>query len=155
VLGVDGRCDGGYICWWPAAGLAVECDAEPAPWPDWLLGEIHPQPPGLGQSRQDRGGTCNFAHFAHFAQSRERRSSPRYCVAALRNAGQRIAAAPLGSRNATLNAEAYSIGRLILVDGLDRQQAADALAAAAIAAGLSARETLATLRSAFGARGLA
>jgi hypothetical protein len=154
VPGIDGRGDGGYIVWWPMAGLAVECDAHPAPWPSWLLGEIHPQPLDLGQSRQDGGRTCNFAYFAHFAQSRERRSSPRYCVAALRDAEQRIAAAPLGSRNATLNREAYSIGRLVLAGGLVDQEAADALAAAAIAAGLPARETLATLGSAFRARGL-
>jgi hypothetical protein len=53
-----------------------------------------------------------------------------------------------------LNREAYSIARLIVSGALDAQDAADALAATAIAAGLSPRETEATLRSAFGARGL-
>src|SRR3954452_19812436 len=40
VVGIDGRCTGGYIIWWPAAGLPVLCDAAPAPWPDWLLAEL-------------------------------------------------------------------------------------------------------------------
>jgi hypothetical protein len=34
--GVDVRGDGGYLIWWPAAGLAVLRDAPLAPWPEWL-----------------------------------------------------------------------------------------------------------------------
>ena len=43
-LGVDTRADGGYIIWWPSAGLPVLSDAPPAPWPDWLLEEFRPKP---------------------------------------------------------------------------------------------------------------
>ena len=32
--GVDVRADGGYILWWPAAGLPMLSDAPIAPWPD-------------------------------------------------------------------------------------------------------------------------
>jgi hypothetical protein len=78
----------------------------------------------------------------------------RYAGAALRNAAERIVLAPVGARNHTLNTEAYSIGRLIAEGLLDPQQVADTLASAAIAAGLPPRETEATLRSAFRARGL-
>jgi hypothetical protein len=41
VPGIDGRADGGYVVWWPAAGEGVICDATPAPWPTWLLAELH------------------------------------------------------------------------------------------------------------------
>jgi hypothetical protein len=37
ALGVDTRASGGYILWWPAAGLPVISDATPAPWPEWIL----------------------------------------------------------------------------------------------------------------------
>jgi hypothetical protein len=36
VPGVDVRGDGGYVIWWPIAGLPVLCDAQLAPWPEWL-----------------------------------------------------------------------------------------------------------------------
>jgi hypothetical protein len=42
VRGVDVRSDGGYIIWWPAAGLPVLSDAAIAPWPYWLLGRLLP-----------------------------------------------------------------------------------------------------------------
>jgi hypothetical protein len=35
--GVDVRAEGGYILWWPAAGLPVLSDAPITPWPDWLV----------------------------------------------------------------------------------------------------------------------
>ena len=35
--GVDVRADGGYVIWWPRAGLRVLSDAPVADWPGWLL----------------------------------------------------------------------------------------------------------------------
>jgi hypothetical protein len=34
--GVDVRGDGGYVIWWPIAGLPVLRQAPLAPWPEWL-----------------------------------------------------------------------------------------------------------------------
>src|SRR5262245_56640014 len=38
--GVDVKADGGCVTWWPANGLPVLCDAEPAPWPARLLAQL-------------------------------------------------------------------------------------------------------------------
>ena len=42
--GIDVRADGGYVVWWPAAGLPVLQDAPPAPWPDNLLWRLRSKP---------------------------------------------------------------------------------------------------------------
>jgi Bifunctional DNA primase/polymerase, N-terminal len=42
--GVDTRGGGGYIIWWPAAGLPVLEDTAPAPWPAWLLAQLQTPP---------------------------------------------------------------------------------------------------------------
>jgi hypothetical protein len=52
VPGIDGRGDGGYVIWWPAAGLPVWCDAPTAMWPEWLLIELQP-PPSTARSTYD------------------------------------------------------------------------------------------------------
>jgi hypothetical protein len=44
ALGVDTRANGGYVIWWPAAGLPIISDAPPAPWPQWLLAQFRPKP---------------------------------------------------------------------------------------------------------------
>jgi hypothetical protein len=44
ALGVDTRASGGYVIWWPAAGVPVISGAPLAPWPGWLLAEFHPKP---------------------------------------------------------------------------------------------------------------
>jgi hypothetical protein len=141
--GLDVRASGGYVVWWPAAGLPVLCDAPLALWPQWLLDE-------LTRSRD----AVPSAPWTPPLDPSQYRTSLRYAGAALRNAAERIARAPIGSRNSTLNAEAYCVGRFIAAGLLDPQHVADTLASAAIAAGLPPRETEATLRSALGARGL-
>jgi hypothetical protein len=140
IPGIDGRADAGYAVWWPAAGFAVLCDAPVALWPEWLVAELAPPEPPRHLSAPL---TLDPIH------------GSRYCAAALRDAARRIATAPIGARNSVLNAEAFGIGRLIAARGLSAQEAADTLAAAAVAAGLAPREVEATLRSAFGARGVA
>ncbi len=143
IAGVDGRADGGYVVWWPAAGEPVLCDAPPAVWPDWLLYELTPPPAAPPAAAWQPPAALSDHH-----------SRSRYASAALRHASERVARAGTGERNSTLNTEAYGLGRLVAAELLDGQAVADALAAAAVAAGLVPREIEATLRSAFAARGL-
>jgi Bifunctional DNA primase/polymerase, N-terminal len=143
IPGIDGRADGGYIIWWPAAGLPVLSDAPPAPWPAWLLEEL--SAPRFAAPGEVWGPAADAPH--HCVRSS-------YAGAALRRAAERLAQASIGARNRTLNQEAYGIGRLITAGFLDAQEVADALAAAAFTAGLGPREIEATLRSAFRARRL-
>jgi Bifunctional DNA primase/polymerase, N-terminal len=138
--GIDVRADGGYIIWWPAAGEPMLCDAPLAPWPQWLLDELTPRPTPRGGALSTPPSDC--------------RAGSRYAGAALRSAIERVARTPVGGRNDALNREAYGLGRLVAAGLIDVQHIADALAAAAIAGGLTPRETEATLRSALGARGL-
>jgi hypothetical protein len=141
--GVDTRADGGYAIHWPAAGLPVLCDAPPAPWPEWLIEELSPPRPAAPS-----------AVWTPSPDPSRYRATSRYASAALLHAAERVAWAPTGSRNRTLNREAYGIGRLVTGRLLDAQVAVDMLAAAAVVAGLSPREIEATLRSALRARGL-
>jgi hypothetical protein len=45
--GIDVRALGGYIVWWPSAGLAVEVDAPLALWPAWLFAQLTGAKPKL------------------------------------------------------------------------------------------------------------
>jgi hypothetical protein len=42
--GIDVRACGGYVVWWPAAGLPILSDRQPSPWPEWLLKRLRPKP---------------------------------------------------------------------------------------------------------------
>jgi hypothetical protein len=138
--GVDVRADGGYVIWWPASGQPVLRDAPPAQWPQRLLDALTPPPEPRSAVAWTAPSDClGRLH---------------YGSAALRSAVQRVARAPIGSRNNTLNREAYGLARLVATGLLDAQYVADKLAGAALAAGLLPREIKATLRSALRARGL-
>jgi hypothetical protein len=51
VPGIDVRGDGGYVIWWPIAGLSVLCDAPLAPWPEWLrVQSSSPQQPAASRA---------------------------------------------------------------------------------------------------------
>jgi hypothetical protein len=142
VIGIDGRSTGGYIVWWPAAGEPVLEAGPLAEWPDWLLTAVQPPPPATRAPWNPEPILREGGDRAH-----------RYAIAALANAAGRVAAAPAGSRNATLNGQAYGLGRLIAARALDSQTVAARLAAAAAAAGLSEREIVLTLTSALTAAG--
>ena len=66
---------------------------------------------------------------------------------------ERVARAAPGTRNDTLNAETFSLARLAATGDLDAGVVAVAMASAALAAGLPAREAMRTIGSALRAVG--
>ena len=79
------------------------------------------------------------------------RTATGYGRAALDAEVGKVAAAPSGQRNGTLNAAAYSLGQLVAGGVLDQGEVESALLDAANAAGLSDGEARATIRSGMGA----
>lgn len=77
----------------------------------------------------------------------------RYARAALAKECERVATAPDGSRNHTLNSAAFSIGQLVSGGYIPESEAFDALCAAARTAGLDEGETVKTTTSGMRAGG--
>lgn len=75
------------------------------------------------------------------------RTATGYGRAALEAEASKVAAAPGGQRNETLNAAAYSLGQLVAGGVLDQGEVESALLDAANAAGLTDGEARATIRS--------
>jgi len=133
AAGVDVRADGGYVVWWPATGLPVFDAGHCAPWPDWIEAPA-PQP-----------------RVALPSMPSHARHSDAYALGALRDAVICVASAGEGSRNSTLNGEAFALSRFIQSGALDATTIAEALACSAVCAGLSTVEIAATLKSAMSA----
>lgn len=89
----------------------------------------------------------SVADAAHVERAALSGESTRYGLAALAAEERRIALAPVGERNNALNRAAFSVGQLVAGGELEIG-ALDVVAAAAVGAGLSAGETMATVRSA-------
>jgi hypothetical protein len=145
--GIDVRADGGYLIWWPASGLPVLSDVPLAPWPDWLLSmAVPPSPP-----------PCHFSPLRRksFVSNFQDLKMAAYARAALRSAYHAVSQASEGTRNDTLNRETWSLTRFVASGELSAQDVANALTAAALAAGLNHREVIATIASALRARGIA
>ena len=138
ALGVDTRCRGGYIVWWPGQELPVRNPNMLAPWPAWLLELLLPKPPAPRAIRAFPGAGDR---------------GERYAQEALLNAAKRVSSAANGGRNHTLNRETYSVARLIGEGLLTTVQVSEYMAAAAEMAGLGERETTATINSALHAAG--
>jgi len=135
--GIDVRGDGGYIIWWPAAGLDIMDRSPAAQWPAWLAEQAMPPPP----SKMDPAAT-----------EQTLRDADRYAAGAVRAAIQSVLTAPQGRRNDTLNGEVYSLARFVPQGLLTAGQIAQAMAAAGLQAGLNQREIEKTIASALRAR---
>lgn len=138
--GLDTRGRGGYIVAAPsvhAAGNAYEwvnfLDDE-APWPDILtkLMDWRAEEPKPRNVRFPGGGKLPGGGYAE---------------AALRGELERISMAGNGTRNATLNRAAFSLGQLIADGKLDESAVRDELIAAGTAAGLTFTESVKTVDS--------
>jgi hypothetical protein len=108
--GVDVRACGGYVIWWPAAGLQVLCDAPLAQWPGWLA------PPKIAVPCGAIARPVNRTE-----------GLSRYAEAAIDAACRNIIGAPNGEQEITLVREAFSIGTLAGAGGAPETFSRDAL----------------------------
>jgi len=141
VLGphIDVRADGGYVV---GAGSRIGWQAYsarsgpllPAPLPPWLGRLVAETPIALTVP----------APRLPLADRAEGRA---YAMAALRAETSRVAAAPPGTRNDTLNRAAFSLGQLVTAGLLPPVPVITGLISAAMHAGLSQDEVVRTVRS--------
>jgi Bifunctional DNA primase/polymerase, N-terminal len=123
--GIDTRGDGGYIIWWPAAGLPVLNDISPALWPGWLLAQLQTSP----------------------ETSRKQRPAVIPDDRALARLVRVVVGAPEGQRNNLAFWAACRAGEMVTSGLIGLDTAAAVIASAAVRAGLSRREAERTVRS--------
>lgn len=146
--GIDIRGEGGYVV---GAGsvidgrsyfLAGDQGAAPfVPAPKWLLEMIG--------AAKTMGRPTRVATLPPVAPRPAGADMHPYAKAALENAPSRVAAALEGTRNDTLNAEAFMLGQIADAGGLDQTDVIAALAHGGEAAGLPAHEAWSTAQRAF------
>jgi len=124
ALGVDIKASGGYAIWWPAAGLPVLHDGEPACWPAWLLAQLKPKAPPSP---------------SRLVIPDDRR---------LQQLLRRVATAHEGERNAIAFWGACRLAEMVATDLISTNDAMALIVDAATAAGLPHNEAIATARSA-------
>ena len=116
AAGVDVRATGGYVIWWPAAGLPVLSEAPNARWPDWLRMRLSLSPrPAISRI------TVPDGH-------------------ALTRLVQMIAGARVGERNSLTYWAACRAGEMVASGLLRADAAAAVIAEAATRAGLPRSE---------------
>jgi hypothetical protein len=133
--GVDVRADGGYIIWWPAAGLPVLADAGVKPWPEWLVID----PPAAILPPPSRRALAARGHDLRPVLHRS--------LGILRT----MALAPEGERNRILFWATCRARDMVVAGELDHAagvQVLEALREAAARAGLAQREIDRTITSA-------
>jgi hypothetical protein len=120
---VDIKADDGCAIWWPAVGLPVLHDGEPASWPVWLLAQLEPKappPPSRLVIPDDRR---------------------------LQQLLRCVASAPEGQRNAIAFWSACRLAEMVATDLISANDAMALVIDAAMAAGLPRSEAIATARS--------
>ena len=136
--GVDIRGDGGYVVAPPsrhASGGRYRWagGATLAPLPAWVLEALaRPEP---------------LRRPLDHAQLRSHGAASAWAGAALASELNRVAGAPEGQRNHTLNRAAFALGQIVGAGHLDHDEVADLLARAGQCAGLGPREVAATVAS--------
>jgi hypothetical protein len=118
------RANGGYVVWWPAAGLRVLRPAPLADWPQWLLDQLMSLPKTPSAPRIVVPDAYALARFVRL-----------------------VAAAPEGERNGLTYWAACRAGEMVASGLLDAESAVAVIAEAAICAGLSRDEAERTARS--------
>jgi len=128
--GLDIRAEGGMVLVPPTPGYEVmsTCGNQPAPL--WLMALLMPAPKVKATAGSDADGEAPIRRPRdHFAR-------------ALQAAIDEIKAAPEGSRDATMNRNAYGVGRLIGPAEQPRDSVVEVLVDAAIAAGYDPAKAL-------------
>lgn len=142
VSGIDVRGDGGYIVVPPslhASGdrYAWVARTSPVPVPEWLVTVL--------DRRQDHHPAT--VHHPIVLPTLDGSRQQRYAAAALRSELAGLAAAVKGTRNATLNRAAFSLGQLVAVGLLDHDQVTAELERVARDIGLGPAEARRTIAS--------
>ena len=127
--GVDVRAESGYVIWWPRQGAPVAYDDKLAEWPDWLI-DLALQPNNLLATSPLQVRDWDEAVRDHKVTAYRFSKEETYALSALGHARKRIAAAPVGQREATLNSNAFSIGRLAGAGWINPRRCAFVLVAA-------------------------
>ena len=125
--GLDVRADGAYVLCPPTAGYVTRFETRLEPAPSWLLEALMPKHVPLAP-----GNPIELRH------------SKAYADAAVSNALGQIRDAQPGTRNHTLNRNAYGIGKLLVTCNLDFDKVLEVLVDEAIANGMPAYEALDT-----------
>lgn len=155
---IDVRGQGGYVV---AAGSRLhprpDQDDAPAETGESAYRLVHDMPtaelPGwltevIGSDRQRDNRSATSSRQIGSAPGRASAGrSDGYGPAALRGEVDRVRSAPVGQRNHTLNAAAYSLGQLVAAGALARNRVVDALTYSATSAGLEPAEIAATIDS--------
>ncbi len=127
--GIDVRGDGGYVIWWPAAGLEIlnnmPLDQLP-PWPDWAV------PPPRPEKQRSEPGTIIASGYG------------------VQRLLDFIADSPEGERNNRLHWAACRLRELWFAEPQYRENAISKLLDSAMELGLSEREAGRTIKSALG-----
>src|SRR5437660_7121675 len=135
--GIDVRGEGGSITAPPSRHASgdvyrwLKPGVEPPDAPDWLVRLALPPP------TRPRWPLSELV----------RHVGDGYAAAAIGQEAEAVASAPAGTRNHRLNLAAWRLGQLVAGGVVDEMVARDALLAAAATAGLSAHESVATVRS--------
>lgn len=122
--GVDVRAEGGFVIWWPGAGLGVLDDAPSAPWPAWLSLQLC--------RREDKPVRRNSAGANHSIRVMGYR--------ALEGVLRAVADAPEGRRRNVAFWAACRLGEQVSIGVMDAHQAIDLVVRAAEQAGLEHAE---------------
>jgi len=125
--GLDTRVDGGYVVCPPTPGYKQIAYGALQPAPDWLMKLLAPKP------RPTPPGCPKILH------------SKAYADAAVTAAIAAIRGAPEGTRNATLNRNAFGLGKILGACGLDFDKTLALLVDTAMESGISAYEALDTV----------
>lgn len=126
--GIDVRAEGGYLIYWPGAGLPVLSDAPLVEWPEWLTPPPQPAPASSPNAAGPRPAEHIEAQLAGLVRT--------------------ITAAPQGERNSSLFWAASRMADIITQGQLSKPHAEAVLIEAASRVGLDHIEAARTIASA-------